>query len=94
MLIHAPAFTTLRAANLARNQEWDTKGTLDLSFRGNESAGEIGEAVEAVLDVIGFTAGMAAAGTTHDWARNCASSETDIEIGGFETSGEKLVIAL
>lgn len=43
-------FTALRAANIARNSEWNTTGEpLRPSFRGNETGGEIGEIIEAVL---------------------------------------------
>lgn len=57
-------FTSLYAANLARDVEWtgNKPGLLDASFRGNETAGEIGEAIEAVLDTLGYTAALAAAG--------------------------------
>lgn len=35
----------LREANVARDKEWNTSGyPLSLSFRGNELAGEVGEA--------------------------------------------------
>lgn len=35
---------SLRSANLARQAEWDAGNRLDLSYRGNELAGETGEA--------------------------------------------------
>lgn len=38
------AFDTLRAANLARQQEWDPGDKLSLAYRLNELAGETGEA--------------------------------------------------
>lgn len=34
----------LRDANIARDKEWTTGGELSLSYRGNELAGEVGEA--------------------------------------------------
>jgi NTP pyrophosphatase (non-canonical NTP hydrolase) len=44
-------FDTLRAANTARQAEWDTGGNIDLSYAGNELAGEVSEAIaEAVID--------------------------------------------
>jgi len=36
-------FEDLRAANVARNKEWDKDGQLNASFRGLELAGELGE---------------------------------------------------
>jgi NTP pyrophosphatase (non-canonical NTP hydrolase) len=44
MTIHAD----LRAANLARQAEWDTDGQITLSYRGNELAGEVGEACNII----------------------------------------------
>lgn len=38
----------LRKANVARNAEWDAGGKLSLSFRGNEIAGEVGEACNVI----------------------------------------------
>lgn len=46
------SFRRLRAANVTRQHEWsggDEAGHLDLSFKGNELAGEGGEAVEALM---------------------------------------------
>lgn len=42
--------STLRRANVARQQEWDTGDKIDLSFSGNELAGEVGELAQAVVD--------------------------------------------
>lgn len=41
-------YPTLRAANIARQIEWDTGNQMTLSYSGNELAGEVGEAIEAV----------------------------------------------
>jgi NTP pyrophosphatase (non-canonical NTP hydrolase) len=41
-------FTTLRGANAARNREWDVDGKITLAFRGNELAGEVGEACNII----------------------------------------------
>lgn len=38
----------LRECNVARDQEWDPLGQLTLAFRGNELAGETGEACNVV----------------------------------------------
>lgn len=37
-------YTSLREANVARDKEWDKDSKITLSFRGNELAGEVGEA--------------------------------------------------
>lgn len=37
-------YTTLRAANRARQREWDPGASITLAYRGNELAGETGEA--------------------------------------------------
>ena len=39
---------TLRAANAARQAEWDKDSKIDLSYRGNELAGEVGEACNII----------------------------------------------
>jgi NTP pyrophosphatase (non-canonical NTP hydrolase) len=39
---------TLREANRARQAEWDTDGQIDLAYRGNELAGEAGEACNVI----------------------------------------------
>jgi NTP pyrophosphatase (non-canonical NTP hydrolase) len=39
---------TLRAANVARNSEWPGASRIDASFRGNELAGEVGEACNII----------------------------------------------
>ena len=36
--------TTLREANIARQKEWDAGNQITLTYRGNELAGEVGEA--------------------------------------------------
>jgi NTP pyrophosphatase (non-canonical NTP hydrolase) len=43
------SFADLRAANIARDKEWNTGSErLSLSFRGNELAGEVGEACNVI----------------------------------------------
>lgn len=39
---------TLREANLARQAEWDPDDQITLSYRGNEMAGEVGEACNVI----------------------------------------------
>lgn len=41
-------FDSLRAANRARQQEWDQDGQITPSYRGNELAGEVGEACNVI----------------------------------------------
>lgn len=54
-------YPTLRQANMARQKEWDAGNQIDMSYRGNEMAGEIGEAFENVIQalVMGSAAGRA-----------------------------------
>jgi len=42
------AFTTLRAANRARQAEWDKDAAITPAYRGNELAGEVGEACNVI----------------------------------------------
>lgn len=39
---------TLRSANLTRIEEWDPGKQIDASYRGNELAGEVGEACNVI----------------------------------------------
>jgi len=41
-------FEELRKANSERQQLWDTKSQINLAFRGNELAGEVGEACNII----------------------------------------------
>lgn len=41
-------YSSLRAANVARQTEWDEGNQISLSFRGNELAGEVGEACNVI----------------------------------------------
>lgn len=42
------ALADLRAANVTRQKEWDSLGQLTLAYRGNELAGEVGEACNVI----------------------------------------------
>ena len=44
-------FQTLREANTRRQQEWDPHGKLDIAYRGNELAGECGEACNVIKKI-------------------------------------------
>jgi len=41
-------YRTLREANRERQKQWDTGNQIDLSYRGNELAGEVGEACNLI----------------------------------------------
>lgn len=41
-------FDTLRRANEARQREWDAGNQIDMAYRGNELAGEVGEACNVI----------------------------------------------
>lgn len=41
-------FCELRLANMVRQQEWDPNGKIDIAYRGNELAGEVGEACNVI----------------------------------------------
>lgn len=56
-------FNGLRAGNIARQKEWDTGAEkLSTAFKATELAGEIGEAIENVLTILGMSAALAVAG--------------------------------
>lgn len=44
-------FNRLRVANIARNKVWNPNNLLSLSFRGNELAGEVGEACNIIKKI-------------------------------------------
>lgn len=41
-------FAGLRAANITRQAEWDPTNAITLEYRGNELAGEVGEACNVI----------------------------------------------
>ena len=41
-------YSNLRDANAARQKEWDKDNNITLSYRGNEMAGEVGEACNII----------------------------------------------
>jgi NTP pyrophosphatase (non-canonical NTP hydrolase) len=41
-------YSSLRLANEARQQEWDADNSISLAYRGNELAGEVGEACNVI----------------------------------------------
>lgn len=44
-------FPNLRLANVARQQEWDQDNQITLAYRGNELAGEVGEACNVIKKI-------------------------------------------
>lgn len=45
------SYKTLRSANQARQREWDPSDKITLAYRGNELAGEAGEACNVVKKI-------------------------------------------
>jgi NTP pyrophosphatase (non-canonical NTP hydrolase) len=45
------SFNTLRSANNVRQKEWDPSDAIDLAYRGNELAGEVGEACNVIKKI-------------------------------------------
>lgn len=43
--------TSLRTANEVRQREWDGENKIDLAYRGNELAGEVGEACNIIKKI-------------------------------------------
>lgn len=53
-----PTLNELTRANLTRQVEWDEKSQIDISYRGNEMAGEVGEALEAARALVDIGAAL------------------------------------
>jgi NTP pyrophosphatase (non-canonical NTP hydrolase) len=45
------SFNDLRSANVARQKEWDKDNKITLAYRGNELAGEVGEACNVIKKI-------------------------------------------
>lgn len=56
----------LDKSNALRNDEWDPEGKLDLSFFGNELAGEVGEACNKIKKLERERLGLRGSRTTHE----------------------------
>lgn len=50
-MTRACLFDGLRAANIARQAEWDERGAITLAFRGNELGGEAGEVQNVIKKI-------------------------------------------
>ncbi len=46
------SFAQLRAADVERQDEWDKEGGISLEYRGNELAGEAGEACNVIKKLV------------------------------------------
>lgn len=57
---------TLREANITRQKEWDTDNRISLSYRGNELAGEVGEACNLIKKLERERLGIRGSRTTVD----------------------------
>lgn len=57
-------FDTLRAANEARQAEWDDGNTLSLSYLGNAAAGELGEMCNVIKKLERQALGLKGSTTT------------------------------
>jgi len=57
---------TLRSANWTRQQEWDTDNQITLAFRGNELAGEVGEACNVIKKLERARLGIAGSRATKE----------------------------
>jgi NTP pyrophosphatase (non-canonical NTP hydrolase) len=44
-------FAALREANVERQAEWDPEKKIDIAYRGNELAGEVGEACNVIKKI-------------------------------------------
>jgi NTP pyrophosphatase (non-canonical NTP hydrolase) len=56
----------LRAANISRQAEWDSTAIIDLAFRGNELAGEVGEACNVIKKLVRERLGITGSRDTID----------------------------
>lgn len=70
-------FTNLREANIARQQEWDGDNQIDLAYRGNELAGEVGEACNVIKKLERERRGIAG---SRDTVEHLAEELADIVI--------------
>lgn len=66
-------FDLLRLANTARQKEWDKGNQVDIAYRGNELAGEVGEACNIIKKLKREALGMPGTRATRlDLARELA----------------------
>lgn len=70
-------YSTLRSANEDRQQQWDPEAKIDLSFRGNELAGEVGEACNVIKKLERMRLGIRGSKVTKE---NLAQELADVVI--------------
>lgn len=58
-------FKSLREANSVRQREWDTSNQISLAYRGNELAGEVGEACNVIKKIVRERLGIKGSRATH-----------------------------
>lgn len=58
-------YTTLRDANIARQEEWTQGAQISLSYKGNELAGEVGEACNVIKKIEREAHGMPGSRATY-----------------------------
>lgn len=64
------SFDLLRKANYKRQQEWDSDNQITLSYRGNELAGEVGEACNLIKKLERERIGIRGSRTTKEALAN------------------------
>lgn len=68
--IRMTTYPTLRSANIARQMEWDGDNQISASYRGNELAGEVGEACNVIKKLERERMGMPGSRATVDELAN------------------------
>jgi NTP pyrophosphatase (non-canonical NTP hydrolase) len=71
------SFIELRLGNMVRHREWNPDDSITLSFRGNELAGEVGEACNIIKKMERKRLGLAG---THATAQQLAEELADVII--------------
>ena len=79
------SYPTLRRANKARQIEWDKDAQITPAYRGNELAGEVGEALERAFDLIVLAA---AAGKLSNTVKKLERER--LSIGGSRSTVKQL----
>lgn len=76
-------YDTLQRANIERNKEWDSSGAIGLAFRGNEMAGECGEACNVIKKIERERLGLRGSRATLD---DLAGELSDLVICAYLTA--------
>lgn len=59
-------FSELRHADIIRQKEWDSGNVIDLAYRGNELAGEVGEACNVIKKLVREAKGIRGSRATYE----------------------------